>query len=288
MAGKIIVTGATGNIGTPLLDALQKRGANFTAVTHSAEKASALRAKGIDAVNAEMTGHAALNRVFEGGKALFLLTPFFPQMAQLTSGIAAAAKHAGISHIVRLSGMGAEHEQITLAKWHRAAERAVEESGVAWTHLRPNSFMQNYVNFHSHSIKEQGAFYLPHGNGAVSFVDTRDIADAAAEILVNPAAHAGKAYTLTGPAAITNHQAAQTLSSAAGKNVAYVDIPESKAREGMAAMGIPDWMVDGLLELYAVNKAGHTATVTGDIKNITGKAARSFGDFAKDYAGAFK
>lgn len=288
MHGKIIVTGATGNIGSPLVNALVEMKADFRAVTHSEEKARALRARGVDAVSADIATSQELDKAFEGGRVLFLLTPFFPQMGESARGVVSAAKKAGITHVVKLSGMGADQGSISLAKWHRGAEVAIEKSGLAWTHLRPNSFMQNYAVYHAASIKAHGAFHLPVGDGAVSFVDTRDVAAVAAKTLTNPASHAGKAYTITGPEALTNTRVAAILSEAAGKTVTYVDVPQGTARDAMLKMGAPDWMADALLELYAINKAGHASAVSGDVQVVTGRPPRTFADFATDNAKAFR
>lgn len=288
MPGKIIVTGATGNIGSPLVKALVEMKADFRAVTHSEEKAVALRGRGVDAVNADIVTGQGLDKAFEGGSVLFLLTPPFPQMADATRLLIAAAKKAGVTHIVKLSGMGADQGSISLAKWHRGAEVAIEGSGLAWTHLRPNSFMQNYAAFHASSIKTQGMFYTPQGDGAVSFVDTRDVAAVSAAVFANPSAHAGKAYTITGPEALTNKRVAAILSEVTGKTVTYVDVPEDTARDSMLKIGMPDWMTTALLELYAINKAGYTAAVSGDVQTVTGRAPRTFADFAIDNAEAFR
>lgn len=288
MSGKIIVTGATGNIGTPLVKALAEMKADFRAVAHSEEKTQALRAMGVDAVCADMSTGKGLDAAFAGGKALFLNSPFFPQMGEAAEGLVASAKKSGVKHVVKLSGMGADQGSISLARWHRAAEVAVEKSGLAWTHLRPNSFMQNYLAFHAGSIKAQGMFYAPLGDGSVSYVDTRDVAAVAAAVLTNPSAHVGKAYTITGPEALSSQRAAAILSEATGKAVAYVDVPESAALDSMLKMGMPDWMVKALLELFAINKAGYTASVSGDVKAVTGQAPRAFASFAKENAEAFR
>jgi uncharacterized protein YbjT (DUF2867 family) len=288
MPGKIIVTGATGNIGTPLVKALVEMKADFRAVTHSEEKAQALRGRGVDAAPADMSSGKGLDKAFEGGSVLFLLTPPFPQMGEAAHGLVSAAKKAGITHIVKLSAMGVGQESISLAKWHRAVEVAIEQSGLGWTHLRPNSFMQNYLAFHAGAIKGHGMFYAPLGDGAVSYVDTRDVAAVAAVALTNPSAHAGKAYTITGPEALNNQRVAAILSEATGKAVTYVDVPESAARDSMLKMGMPDWMAAALLELFAINKAGHTSAVTGDIKAVTGREPRTFAAFARENVEAFR
>ena len=161
----------------------------------------------------------------------------------------------------------------------------VAASGIAHTFLRPNSFMQNWVNYSAAQLKA-GTFYAPHGTGAQSVIDTRDIAEAAAVVLLNPAAHAGKAYTLTGGQALTDAQMIEVIGRAAGHPIAYVDVPESAARENMA--GMPPVMIDWFMSLNQVIKQGWAAGVTDDVLRLTGHAPRRFEDFVAENAAAWR
>src|SRR5207244_6729862 len=144
-------------------------------------------------------------------------------------------KRAGVLHIVKLSAIGVDDEtQPTAIKSHGANERHILESGVAFTFLRPNSFMQNFITYFP---PRDGTIYLPWGNGKASFVDTRDIAAVAAEALTSDG-HEGKTYTLTGPAALGIAEVASILSGMAGREINYVDVPESAARDGMLQAGL--------------------------------------------------
>src|SRR5207249_7849316 len=178
----------------------------------------------------------------EGVEKVFLLPPLLPNQLEVTNAFVDAAKRAGVRHIVKLSAIGVDDEtRPTPIKWHGANEQHIRESGVAFTFLRPNSFMQNFFTYFP---PRNGAIYLPWGNGTASFVDTRDVASVAADVLTNDG-HEGKTYTLTGPTALGIADVARILAGAAGRDINYVDVPEAAACNGMLQAGIPKWQVDG-------------------------------------------
>src|SRR5438132_13458638 len=167
---------------------------------------------------------------------------------EVTKAFVDAAKRGGVRHIVKLSAIGADASPpYTFGQWHRANEQHIRESGLAFTFLRPNSFMQNFITYFP---PRNGALYLPWGNGTASFVDTRDIASVAAEVLTSDG-HKRKIYTLTGPRALGIADVARILSEAAGRELKYVDVPEDAARDGMLQAGLPQWQVEPIMELHA-------------------------------------
>jgi uncharacterized protein YbjT (DUF2867 family) len=284
MSQKILVTGATGTIGTHVVDELAKRGASVRAAARGASKASL--PGGVEPAELDFADAASIDRALQGVSAAFLLTPFAADQVELGTRFIDRAKAAGVQRIVKLSAIGAEIEPgIQLGRWHRAIERHLETSGLEHTFLRPNNFMQNFVGYYPPDA--EGTIYLPWGDGACSFIDGRDIGRVAAVALTDDG-HAGKAYTLTGPAAFTIGEAAATLSSVTGRKIRYVDVPEAAARGAMLGLGMPAWMVDAMLELHAVDKAGYAAVVTDDVTKLTGTPARSFADFAKEHAASWK
>jgi uncharacterized protein YbjT (DUF2867 family) len=147
------------------------------------------------------------------------------------------AKKSGIRYIVKQSVIGADlNADVDGMRLHRQAEQIIEESRISFTFLRPNEFMQNFVNFHSRSIKNNNVFYLPAQDAKVSIVDVRDIAAIAVKILTDDNTndiHNNKAYLITGPEAISYHQAAEILTTATGKKIDYVSISDEEARRGM-------------------------------------------------------
>jgi uncharacterized protein YbjT (DUF2867 family) len=208
-----------------------------------------------------------------------------PNQVEVVNAFVDAAKRAGVRHIVKLSAIGADASPpYTFAKWHAANDQHIRESGLAFTFLLPNSFMQNFMNYFP---PRDGTIYLPWGNGKASLVDTRDVAAVAAEALTSDG-HEGKTYTLTGPAALGIAEVASILSETAGREITYVDVPESAARDGMLQAGVPQWQVEPILELHATNKQNRWTAVTADVEKVTGKPATAFAQFARDHAESFR
>ena len=170
-------------LSTELVRQLESAKAPFRAAYFSTEKAEAARARGIDAVILDYNRPESLRAAFQGCDQLFLLGPNVLNQSDLERNAVEAAKAAGVRHIVKQSVMGADEESYSLSKVHRPVEKAMESSGLAWTFLRPNSFMQNVTTFMGESIKAEGAFYSASGDAKISHVDVRDIAAVAVKSL---------------------------------------------------------------------------------------------------------
>ncbi len=169
-------------------------------------------------------------------------------------------------------------------------EKVIEESGIPFTFLRASGFMPNFVNFFGSSIKSQGSFYIPAGDGKIGFVDVRDIASVGVKVLTDDQndRHNGKAYSLTGPEALSYGEAAEIISKEIGKKISYVNIPEEAARKGMKEVGMDDWLINSMIELYAIVRAGYGSNLSSDVEELTGKKPISFSQFAREYAESFK
>lgn len=271
----ILVTGASGTIGSALIERLRAQGADFAVM--SSRKGAA------GSVFGDFADVDSLKTAFAGVDTLFLLLPLVPNKLQLAANAVAAAKAAGVKHIVRSSGAGADAQSpVSLGRLQGQIDELIIASGMPYTLLRPVGFMQNWVNFHAAQVKA-GTFHAPLGDGAQSMVDVRDIAEAAAVVLADPAAHAGRAYTLTGDEALTTAQVVGVLSAVTGREIRYVDLPEAAAEQAMAGMGLPPVIVDWMMSLNRATKQGWTAGITDDVQRLTGKAPRRFADFAAEH-----
>jgi len=166
-------------------------------------------------------------------------------------------------------------------------EENIEASGLPYTFLRPNGFMQNFVNYSEDTIRTQNAFYGCQGEGAVSLIDLRDVATAAVKVLA-ATGHEGKSYALTGPEALNNRQVAEKLSRVAGRKISYVDLPPADLKKGMLSAGVPEWFADALLDLQRLYREGGASLVTNDFERLSGRKPISFDQFARDYATAFQ
>ncbi|WP_207432506.1 SDR family oxidoreductase [Sabulibacter ruber] len=289
MAETILITGATGTVGSATVKALSALGATVRAGVRSVIKGDNLkRLPGVEVVEIDFSRPESLKVAFTGVSTAFLITPFAENQVEMAKMLVDAAQAAGLRHVVRLSASGAEVEPgIQLGQWHRMAEEYLKATELNYTILRPGSFMQNFVNQHAQSIIQENSFYLPLGNGRVSYIDARDIGDVAAEILLRPEGHDDRAYTLTGPQALSGYEVAEVLSSVTGRTIEYIDVPEEAARASMQQHGLPDWMTESLLELNAISRAGYASGVTGEVQEIIGRAPYTFQDFAQTYKECF-
>jgi uncharacterized protein YbjT (DUF2867 family) len=193
------------------------------------------------------------------------------------------AKKSGIKHIVKQSIMRADPKAYVEAmRLHRQTEKMIEESGIPYTFLRPNEFMQGFINFQGTTIKSNNAFYIPAEDAAVSFVDARDTVKA----LVDGDKHYNKTYMVTGPEALSYHQAADILSSATGKKIDYVNISDEEARGGIKEAGLDDWLINTISDLYALYRKGYASQVSSAVEEVTGRKVITFVQFTKDHADA--
>lgn len=281
MSAAILVIGATGTTGKELASLLAKNGHETRATVRPSSNKRELQALGIELVQADLNDVASLAKAMSGIEKVYFATPFVPNMVELSSTIIRGAKSAGVKHLVKLSGGGADIDLDTMARSHRTVEREMEQSKIAHTFLRSNSFMQNFSKFSWRTIRDHGTFYAPQGDGKTAYVDARDIAQVAYRVLAQEG-HENKAYYLSGPEALSGAEVADILSSATEREIKYVNVPVEVARASMLGVGMPAETVEALLEHYGIMKLGHTARVSSAVEEITGKKATSFETFARE------
>jgi len=283
----ILLTGATGTVGGALAEQLAASGVRARALVRNRAKAAPLKDAGFEVVEGDLAKPEMLDAALQGVERVFLLSSPGPQMVTAEGNLVEAAKRTGVSHVVKLSAIGAAADSpLMLGWWHGQIERQLEESGMTYTHLRPNSFMQNFLGF-APTIKAHDAFYAPMKDGLSSVVDARDIA-AVAKAALTEAGHENQTYTITGPEALSYTEIAEKLSSVLGRKISYVDVPPEAAKRGMMDAGMPEWFAEALNELYAAWTEGHGAIVTNVVRGVAQKEPLTFDEFARDYAPAFK
>jgi uncharacterized protein YbjT (DUF2867 family) len=283
----ITVFGATGTTGAPLVDALLAKGAKVRAVTSDPAKLDALKAKGCEAVTANFTDPAALERACAGAERIYLVTPAHLDMRRWKANAIEAAKAAGVRHVVLATGLGASPKaKVTFGRWHSETQELLKQSGMDWTFVQPTYFMQNML-WLAPGIARDGHFSMPLGDSRIAWVDVRDIAAVGVAALTGEG-HAGQAYPITGGAAISCAEMASILSEVCGRPIRFVDQSLADARAAMLAAGGNPKMVELNIEFYALAQTGKLAEVSDVVARITGRPPRSFGEFAADHAAAFR
>lgn len=276
---RTLVMGASGLIGRPVAETLAAAGLPVRAGYRNRP----VEIPGAEAVRIDAGTGEGLAQAVKGMDQLFLLVGDMPQQTEAELRVVEAARQAGVSHIVKLSTLGAESEAFSIARIHRPVEKAIEQSGIAHTFLRPNHFMQNFYTYYRDMIAHTGMVRMPCGNAAVSFIDARDIAAVATRVLTDKIWH-GRAYDLTGPEGLTYEQATTMLVTPDGKPVRYVNITDEECRSEMIAAGLDAAYAEDTVELARFYRSGAAAGVTSAVEDITGRPARSFREFAADQA----
>ena len=282
----ILVSGATGNNGTEILKRLATGDVQVRAMVRNLDHASGIALPHVEVVEGDFDRPETLLAALAGVERAFLLTNSSERAQAQQIAFIDAARQSGVAHVVKLSQFDADvNAPGRFQRYHAVVEAALQASGLAYTLLRPNLYMQGLLNFRS-TIATQNAFYAAAGDAKVSVVDVRDIAEVAVAALTQPG-HEGKSYELTGPQALTHAEMAEDLSKALRRQVAFVDIPPEAMRDAVLDLGFPEWQADGLVEDYAHYRRGEAAAVTSGVQDAIGKAPRSFEEFARDYAPMF-
>ena len=282
----ILVTSAPGNNANAVIRELTTAGVRVRALLRNPNSAGEIKGPLVEVAVGDFLNPASLDAALRGVDKAFLIPPTNPRSVEMQGNFIRAAKRAGTRHVVKLSVNGADvNSPVRVARWHAEGEKELEASGIPFTHLRPNAFMQNFLGL-APTIVSQGEFYQPAADGKVSHIDVRDIAAVAAKALTGNG-HQGKTYVITGPEALSYDEAASKISKAIGRPVKYVNVTPEDFKKSLLGWGIPEFMADGLNEFYAAIRAGYCAVVTTTVEEVTQRKPVSFDDFVHDFAGAF-
>ena len=284
----ILVTGATGRIGAPLIAALHERDVPFRALTRSAEHAAALRERGMQPVLGNLGDADSVDAAMAGVHRLFLLSsPGADAVRQERTAIDAAVR-AGVGHVVKLSVIDADlHSPSRLMRSHAESEHRLMASGMAYTMLRPNSLLQNLLGGAASTVREAGTIIGATDDARISHVDAIDVAHVAAVALTQPG-HEGRTYELTGPAAQTFPEIADALTRMLGRSVLYVDIPDETLRAAVLGSGGPLWLAEGLMELAQYYRTDRLARVSADVERVSGRRPTGLEEFLAAHLAAFE
>ena len=288
----ILVTGATGKVGSELVRRLSDAKARFRALVRSAGKAEAIRNAGGEAVVGDLGDTAAVAAALRGVEKLFLLTNSVPEQPRIEAGLVEAAKAAGVRFVVKLSSTGADAPSAPVfLRLHGDAERHIERSGLEWTFLRPNFFMQNYLDF-ADAIRTNGVLASPAGDGRHADIDARDIGEVAARILTEDG-HEGRTYELTGAEAFSYGDVARRIAKITGREVRFVDQSPEDGYRGLVKAGESEWSARAWVELLDWFQRGegdgksNGSAVSLDVEEILDRPPRSLDAFLRENVRVF-
>ncbi|MBL7497626.1 SDR family oxidoreductase [Frankia sp. CNm7] len=283
---KILVTGATGDVGRHVVRGLAERGLPVRAFVRDRDRAARALGPGVELATGDLADRGSLRRAMSGADRLFLACGNVPAQVEHECAAIDAAKAAGVTRVVKLSGPAPDLDSpLVFDSWHGAIERHLTGSGLPAVTLRPRTYMTNLLAY-APAIARTGMLFAPAGTAEISFVDPRDVAGVAVECLAAEELE-GRAHTLTGPEAITFERVAHELAAAIGRPVRYVHVTDEDARHAMTADGLPPMVADAVVAIFAAQRAGLMATTTRAVREVTGRQPRSITEFVRDHAHMF-
>ncbi|APU15631.1 MULTISPECIES: NAD(P)H-binding protein [Actinoalloteichus] len=275
---RIVVTGATGTVGRRVVARLLAAGVEVRAVTRQPE-AAALPA-GVEVVAGDLERPETLDQVFVGADRVYL----FPAAAPVADEVVQRIRLAGVRRIVVLSGTTADDPDEAGGEDYRLVERAVERSGLEWTHVRPGMFAGNARDW-AESIRAEGVVRLVYGDVAQAPVHEDDIAEVAVAALLTDG-HVGARYPLSGPESLTKFEQVQAIGRALGRELTVEELTPEQWREAMAEE-LPEEVTEWLLDLWA-KRVGRPEPVLSTVEQVTGRPARTLEEWAIDHAEDFR
>jgi uncharacterized protein YbjT (DUF2867 family) len=287
MTQKILLSGVTGRIGSAAARVLVQNGnTDLRVIVRNPDVELPEELQAAERVQADFGDAASIQSAMQNVSSALLVAPNGEQQFELERNFIDAANAAGVSHVVKISSMEAGPDaQAPIPKLHYKAEQHLRASGMGWTFLRPNFFLQNFLMY-AQSIKAQQLFALPFGDTAMAPVDTADVGAVAAAVL-GAEDHAGKIYNLTATELTTLAEIAETFSQVCDQPVRYVDQDPAEFRAFMLKIVPNPWLASAVSDLFDEIRAGSLAETSTDIHDILGRNPATVRSFVECYRAAF-
>ncbi len=270
---QILVIGASGTVGSELVKLLKSKGQNVLQATSKT---------GVNPgqVHLNLLDRKNIDVAFENVDRVFLLSPpGYTNQDQILNPLIDMAKKKGVKKVVLMTAMGANAVESAPL---RQAEIHLEKSGLNYNIIRPNWFMQNFNTYWIKGINKDSKIYLPVAKAKGSFIDARDIAATAAELLLTEKFN-NQDFDLTSEEAIDHDQAASLLSQATGRKISFQDITPEAMHASLLNAGLPKDYTDFMIMILGYFKEGYSQKTTDAVERITGKKPRTFNQYANDY-----
>ncbi len=278
----ILLTGLSTTTGRRVAKRLLKSGHNFTALLREGDKAPDLKSKKVTLLKGDLSKPDSIKKAMDGIENAFLLPPTSENQFKLEKNFIDAAKEAGVKHLVKYSALGADPDSpSTILKYHGQSEKYLKDSGLRYTLIRPNLFMQNFVNFYGQQIRKKKEIRLPLKNAKCGYVDVRDTVRLINKVLTSKGSK-NKIYTITGSESLSCIEIAELFSEAMGKKINYVEIKPKEFKKKMIDSGVKEREADAYSELYKLVRDGLYDQVTDDIYKLTNRQPHTFEEFLDD------
>jgi len=273
----ILVTGATGTVGSEVVRRLLTAGEQPRALVRDQGTARKRLGEQVEHVVGDLNRPETIEAALAGVDRLFLVTTQSSRQPEWERSVIEAATRVGVGHIVKLSVFRAdERSPLQIARQHAQAERALEQSGLAFTIVRPVFLMQNLL-----AMLRDGAIYTAAASGRVAMVDARDAAAVAVAALTRDG-HLGRTYTLTGPEALSFDDVANTLSRETRRPTRHVHVSPDNLRAALEGQGVAAWFAEDMAKLHGMLAGGYEDLVTNDVGAVTGSPPRDLAQFVRD------
>jgi (4-alkanoyl-5-oxo-2,5-dihydrofuran-3-yl)methyl phosphate reductase len=279
-----LITGATGTVGSRVVELLLLRGQRPRIFVRNAEKARARYGDQVDIAVGDLNDTSSLSLALKEADSLFLITSG-PNIAKLDEAAAKAAKCAGAKHLVKLSSMDAQ-QNIGTGAWHVCGEAAIRASGIPFTFVQPTGFMSNALEWAS-SIKAGGVVRAPTGDGKIPFIHAADIAAVATEVLTTTK-YLGESLPITGPRALSYAEMTEQIAAAIGKPLRFEAVSDEYERQKMTKGDAPEPIIDAHISIYRSIREGRMAKVTDNVENVLRRKPLSFAQWVQENAATFR
>jgi uncharacterized protein YbjT (DUF2867 family) len=279
----VILVTTAGKVGSEAVRLLRQRDVPVRVLVRDPAKVTALADAAAEVAEGDLDVPASIDDAMAGVSTVVLVSPAVP--AQELNVVRSAAR-AGVDHVVKATSKASADSPIARRRWQAEIEAGLAASGIPHTLLRSNAYMQN-VLAQAPAIAKTSSFGSAAGKGRSGLVDARDVAAVAAGIAAAPAGHVGKTYWLTGPALISNYDVAGVLSTLLGRTITYRELTFEENKDVMIRAGVPEQIAQMNAQAFSLTADGDAEWVTEDVPSLLGRPARSFRQFAADYAAAF-
>lgn len=280
----LLITGATGDIGSRVVQYLLKRGVRPRVLARDQAKARLLFGDRVDVFVGDLTKPTSLRKALQGADALYLVN-VGPEIPERDEAAASVSKEMGVKKIVKLSSLDVEHG-LAIGAWHEKGEAAIRASAVPFTFVRPTGFMSNLLAW-AHSIKTEQIVRSSTADGRRPFIHSEDIAAVSVEALITDT-YLGQAIPITGPESVTFGEATAIIAEAIGCPLKYEAISDEQARDRYAKISGSQEETEAHVALWRAIRQGRLAAVTHDVERILGRRPISFSRWAKENAESFR